>query len=168
MSKRGPTLFLAILLTLIPHVTWADDLTPAKEAGIRTLIGLTGTDRIGLALGAELTRRLLEALHTTGEEIPGEIYVIVNEEVKGVLEERMPELLNDLIPVYHRHFEHGEILDLIAFYRSPAGQKALQVMPQLQQASREIGLGWGERLGLDVMTRIDRRLDREGFGPAGH
>jgi hypothetical protein len=39
------------------------------------------------------------------------------------------EMLDDMIPVYQRHFTKSEIEALINFYSSPAGQKFLHEMP---------------------------------------
>jgi len=39
------------------------------------------------------------------------------------------EMLNDMIPIYQRHFTKSEIGALTAFYSSPAGQKFLHEMP---------------------------------------
>jgi len=41
----------------------------------------------------------------------------------------MDEMLNDMIPIYQRHFTKSDIAALIAFYSSPAGQKFLHETP---------------------------------------
>ncbi len=41
----------------------------------------------------------------------------------------MDEMLNDMIPIYQRHFTKSDINALIAFYSSPAGQKFLHETP---------------------------------------
>ena len=41
----------------------------------------------------------------------------------------MEEMLNEMIPVYQRHFTKSEIEALTTFYSSPAGQKFLHEMP---------------------------------------
>ena len=41
----------------------------------------------------------------------------------------MDEMLNDMIPIYQRHFTKSDIDALIAFYSSPAGQKFLNETP---------------------------------------
>jgi uncharacterized protein len=41
----------------------------------------------------------------------------------------LDEMLNDMIPVYQRHFTKSEIESLTAFYSSPTGQKFLHEMP---------------------------------------
>jgi uncharacterized protein len=41
----------------------------------------------------------------------------------------LDEMLNDMVPIYQRHFTKSEIDALSAFYSSPAGQKFLHEMP---------------------------------------
>ena len=41
----------------------------------------------------------------------------------------LDEMLNDMIPIYQRHFTKSEIDALTAFYSSPPGQKFLHEMP---------------------------------------
>jgi hypothetical protein len=41
----------------------------------------------------------------------------------------LDEMLNDMIPVYQRHFTKSDIEALTTFYSSPAGQKFLHEMP---------------------------------------
>ena len=39
------------------------------------------------------------------------------------------QLVADVAPVYDKHFTADELRDIIAFYRSPTGQKAMKEMP---------------------------------------
>lgn len=41
----------------------------------------------------------------------------------------LDEMLNDMVPVYQRHFTKSDIDALTAFYSSPTGQKFLHEMP---------------------------------------
>jgi uncharacterized protein len=41
------------------------------------------------------------------------------------------------VPLYDEHFDEAELRQLVAFYRSPAGRKALTVMPTLMQQGLE-------------------------------
>jgi len=41
----------------------------------------------------------------------------------------LDEMLNDMIPIYQRHFTKSEIEGMTAFYSSPTGQKFLHEMP---------------------------------------
>ena len=42
-------------------------------------------------------------------------------------------LLNDMVPIYDKHFTHDEIKGLIDFYSTPIGKKLLEKTPELTQ-----------------------------------
>jgi len=48
------------------------------------------------------------------------------------------EMLNDMIPIYQRHFTKSEIDGLTAFYSSPVGQKFLREMPAVTSESMQL------------------------------
>jgi hypothetical protein len=50
----------------------------------------------------------------------------------------LDEMLNDMIPVYQRHFMKSEIESLTAFYSSPTGQKFLHEMPAVTAETMRI------------------------------
>ena len=41
------------------------------------------------------------------------------------------EMMQAMVPVYQKHFNHGDIDSLIAFYSAPIGQKILREMPAI-------------------------------------
>jgi len=47
----------------------------------------------------------------------------------------LDEMLNDMIPIYQRHFTKSDIDTLTAFYSSPTGQKFLHEMPTVASES---------------------------------
>lgn len=50
------------------------------------------------------------------------------------------DLLNDMVPVYQRHFTKTEIDGLTAFYSSPIGQKFLHEMPAVTAETMQTAL----------------------------
>ncbi len=49
-------------------------------------------------------------------------------------------LQNDLIGIYAKAFTEAEVKQLVAFYETPIGKKALQQMPKLMQQGAQIGM----------------------------
>ncbi len=47
----------------------------------------------------------------------------------------LDEMLNDMIPIYQKHFTKPDIDALTAFYSSPTGQKFLHEMPEVTSES---------------------------------
>lgn len=48
------------------------------------------------------------------------------------------DMLNDLMPIYQKHFTKSEIDALIAFYSSPTGQKFLYEMPAVTAEAMQV------------------------------
>jgi hypothetical protein len=75
------------------------------------------------------------------------------------------DVMADAAPVYARHFTLKELRDLVAFYKSPTGKKAIVAMPQ---ASMEMLAGLAPRLDaltLQVNQKFADILKKRGFTP---
>jgi|ERR1039458_3950256 hypothetical protein len=49
------------------------------------------------------------------------------------------DLIEAMVPIYQRHFTHGEIQEIIHFYSSPAAQKMLEKMTAIMAESMQTG-----------------------------
>lgn len=68
------------------------------------------------------------------------------------------QLVEQLIPVYQKHYTSAELEQLIAFYDTPIGRKMLEVAPMVSAESIQIGREWGRQLG----EKVARQLIEEG------
>ncbi|MGA2697470.1 MAG: DUF2059 domain-containing protein [Terriglobales bacterium] len=50
-------------------------------------------------------------------------------------------MLEDMIPIYQKHFNHADLAAMTDFYASPTGQKALHEMPALTTESMQASYG---------------------------
>ena len=55
------------------------------------------------------------------------------------------EVINQLVPVYDKYFTEEELLGLIAFYKSPLGQKLLTVTPLVMKDSLDASLQYFQK-----------------------
>src|SRR5215469_15071202 len=62
----------------------------------------------------------------TAEQVAG-----LRKEYERIFIEYLANLMSDAPTLYARHFSADELHQLVAFYRSPLGQKSLHVLPQL-------------------------------------
>jgi len=69
---------------------------------------------------------------------------------------RRQELLAALVPLYARTFELSELEALVQFYKSPLGQRLIDVQPVLARESMQVGQSWGARIGADVGQQLER------------
>jgi hypothetical protein len=70
-----------------------------------------------------------------------------------------------MIAIYDKHFTHQDIRDLLSFYQTPIGKKAILVLPQVANEGMLTGQRWGQSLGPELDKRIIPALKREGLIP---
>lgn len=68
---------------------------------------------------------------------------------------RRGELEEAIVVVYERHFSTNEIVQLLAFYRTPIGQKVLSTLPAVLQESVVAGQEWGQRIGAAIGAQLE-------------
>lgn len=59
-----------------------------------------------------------------------ELLTYTLESTKGIVKKMLNE---DMVLLYDKYFTENEINDFIAFYKSPSGQKLIQVQPDIQK-----------------------------------
>jgi len=85
----------------------------------------------------------------------------VNARIKELLPQRIKwaETMEEIFyPIYDKHFTEQELKDLLAFYTSPTGKKAIQVMPDLLKESMEKA---AELMNPRLMQLINQVLEEE-------
>ncbi len=75
----------------------------------------------------------------------------------------MEGALTATIPVYEQYFSHGEIKDIIAFYKTKTGQKTILVMPQMLQQSMLISQQYFTKLMPDFQQGLVKKLQAAGY-----
>jgi hypothetical protein len=75
------------------------------------------------------------------------------------------ELIDLIVPIYDRHFSEADIDGMLAFYRSPLGQRVTQALPEITTESQEAGREWGQALGMKVGRTVGEKLAHGDYGP---
>ena len=89
-------------------------------------------------------------------------------EMRGEFERVVTDLSGDIMKdapaIYARHFSEQELRAMLVFYRSPAGAKALKVMPAvLTDVSKQIAPRM-QQMQVDLNTRIETIMRKHGYG----
>jgi len=63
---------------------------------------------------------------------------------------------------YSRNFSSEDLLALIAFYKTPAGQKLLQKLPTVTQELMLVGGKFGQSVAEDMRKRMIEELRKKG------
>ena len=92
------------------------------------------------------------------------------QELKGVSDiyfkqvARDPDLKKEMAGIYEEKFNKDELKKLITFYKSPLGQKSLQVLPEMTHAGGKLGKKYAEKYSENFkknLTRIMKKYQRE-------
>ena len=132
---------------------------PGRDSAKVTLIRqlLDETHAIDLAVTAMETS--LPVQRAANPRIPA----IFWDRFVALVHARRDSLASTFIDVYSRHFSTDDVRQLLAFYRTPVGQKLLAETPAITRESIMAGQAWGAQLGMEVA----RQLSAEGVKMPG-
>lgn len=158
-------LFVAVMFSLMNVKAETTNIEPEKLKLIKELIEVTGAASNSEQYSAAFSQQLVSVLKLTNPNLSEQAINIVEDEVaKTVIAAFAAESLQEQIyPIYAKHFSIAELEGLIAFNRSPAGQKANRVMPQLIAESNAAAKTWARTLSPEISHRVLQRFSSEGI-----
>jgi uncharacterized protein len=71
-------------------------------------------------------------------------------------------MVDDVAAVYANNFTLGELREIEAFYRQPAGQKLLEKTPAIAQQSNQVGQDATRKAADDLRARLTEALRQKG------
>jgi hypothetical protein len=165
--------FAAFLVVLIAGIaipaSAADASGSAKRRDIQRLMEVTGSAELAAQFTDVFSEQMFHGFKAVAPDIPVRALEVMKAELTQLFSERMagPEgLLEQMVPIYDRHFSHRDIQELLAFYRTPIGRKSIAVMPIIVQESMLAGQRWAQALGPEMQRRLMEALQREALLPA--
>lgn len=117
----------------------------AKEKSIRELLDLMGVEK----LSRQMTGQMFDAYRKQMPQVPADVWKKMEAKLSDV-----SEVIDNAVQVYDKHYTQADINGLIAFYKSPLGQKYLQELPAVQRESALFGAEWGRRKGAELQTEL--------------
>lgn len=78
------------------------------------------------------------------------------------LKPRFSEITNEVAQLYAQNFTEQELKDILAFYKSPAGQKLLQRQPKVIESSMKFAQTWANKLSDEVITKMREEMRKKG------
>lgn len=118
---------------------------PGASQAIRELIRATGGERL-----ARLTmEQMIARFRQERPSVPADFWD------RFLARVHTGELVDLIVPIYARHFTRAEIEELLAFYRTPLGQKLVAKQPAIIHESTMAGYEWGRRLGERAAAELE-------------
>ena len=139
---------LILVITFLPPCGNAlGQSAPSAEMkeDIRMLMNVTGASELGL----QAMNQTVGALREVVPDIPEAFFTRFMAKVDT------NDLVELAVPIYAKHFTHDEIKQLLAFYRTPLGQKMIATLPTIIQESGVVFGEWGKNLGLLVADELE-------------
>ena len=103
--------------------------SPQAQEAAQELLNVISTDMLGQtgrAMSAQVWPQLEAEL---GSKMNPAALTELRGEFEKMLERFLVESMKDAPALYAKHFSAQELRDITAFYKTPAGAKALQLMP---------------------------------------
>lgn len=150
--KIGPMIIaIALCVASASIAVSQDDVESRLTQVARELLEVTGAGELGIRMMSQMIDAKRQGMPNVPDEFWQDFMAGVN-----------PDDLNRLVvPIYARHFTVEEMKTMIAFYKTPVGQKLVSKLPVITQESMMVGRRWGMELG----TRIAQRLKDSGLVP---
>lgn len=79
------------------------------------------------------------------------------------MEARKAELLNEVSSIYAQRFTEQELKELLAFYKTPLGRKAINEEPNALDASMKRAQTWADDLYEKVLARFRVEMKKKGY-----
>jgi hypothetical protein len=129
-------------------------IDPAKEADIRRLLELSGTQQMMLQTVSQMATTMKPLM--TNALPPGDYREKLVELffAKFLSKDLTTGVLDLTVPLYAKYFTDAEIGELIAFYQSPVGRKLVSVNPQLLSDVQQGAMKLGQELGGECMREV--------------
>lgn len=152
----------ALLGSLLVGVCSAAEIDKEKREEIEKLLVVTGA----MDMGQQMSAQFVSMLHETMRKgrAPSLAMELMPLEVNAVIAEIMPAFKEMTIEIYDRYYTTAEIRDMINFYESQTGKKVIKTMPSLMQETMAVSMKIGERVGPEVVRRIEAKMALEKGG----
>ena len=157
---------LCVTLCLLASQLFAEELTAEKKLALKELMEITGAAKMGEMFGAMFVQQMTAALKQRDPDIDPRAYTVLDEEITKLMHEEFVEkesLQKLMYPIYHKYLSLAETRELIRFYKTPVGKKAISVMPLMAQEGMQAGQVWGQSLEPEIERRIAARFEKEGI-----
>lgn len=157
-----------VLSSCLGQAALAEEISASKLADIKQLMEITGSANIAKQFSGMVSQQVFQMLKKNRPDIPAHSVDVMNKELLALFSERMAVpggLLDQIIPIYDKYFTQAEIKELVAFYQTPIGKKAIAVLPKVVNESMLAGQKWGQSLGPEIDKRVKAVLTKEGLMP---
>ncbi|MEJ2432209.1 MAG: DUF2059 domain-containing protein [Pseudolabrys sp.] len=82
--------------------------------------------------------------------------------IRTELQPRFHEISDEVALLYAKNFTQDQLKAILAFYKSPAGQKLLQKQPDVIDSSMKFAQNWANKLSDEVVAKMRADMKKRG------
>lgn len=144
--KTRITIWVAslVLMGTLSVFAEADSVAVSRRADIRRLMEITEAGKSGIQAMNQMIAKFKERRSRVPEKFWHEFMAKVDPN----------DIIELKIPIYEKYLTHEDIVQLIAFYESPIGQKLIKVQPQIFRESLDVSVEWTRKLGKEITEKL--------------
>lgn len=140
--------------------------TPEALAEARELVAIISKDTIRqmvTQVAGQVWPMVERGLRAKQPDISANVLAELRTEFERIQIEYMADLMQDAPVIYARHFSAAELRELLAFYRSPIGAKALRELPQIMAESMALIMPRLQQVQAKTMEAFTKVLRSRGL-----
>ncbi len=155
-----------ICILLASHISYAEELSPAKKKVIDEMLEITGALRMAEMMGNAAAGQMVNALRAQSKTVDAKTVNVIKDEMSSLMHEEFIAngfMQNLSYDIYHKHFTLAELEKIVAFYKTEVGNKLAANLPQITQEAMQKGQQHGMSLGPKMQQRLMARFAKEGI-----
>jgi hypothetical protein len=154
---------VAILVVVVASagLARAQEPTPGHLAAARELITITNS----LSAIQELLPQFAESIrrhNVTRPELTKDLEAVL-ESLKPEMELQRQQMINEAAKVYAKALTEAELKEVVAFFKTPSGQKYIKLQPDITDEIINAVQVWTQQVSEYVMVRTRAEMGKRGF-----
>jgi hypothetical protein len=146
---------------MLAGVALAQQPTAAAVAAAKALVETKGGSQMFDPVIAGIVDQTKGALLQTNPQLSKDLND-VGTQLRTEFGPKRDELVTEAARRYAQRFSEQELKDLLAFFKTPLGQKMLTLEPQVLDDTFNYVQQWAPRVGEEVMNRFRAEMKKKG------
>jgi hypothetical protein len=164
-----------LFLALTSYAQQASNDSPASKEDVQRYLDAIHSTEMMKQIMQAMSKPMHDMVHQQYVKDQAKLPPDFESRMNGIMDDMlstMPfgEMMQAMVPVYQKHFTHGDIDSLIAFYSAPIGQKILREMPAITSEAMQSMMPIMRRQMDAVMQRVQQEMaaSLKGSPKVGH
>ena len=153
-------LALGYLITM--GTTQAQQVTPASIELARQVVLVKGGNKTFDPIIPGVIESAKNMFLPTNPNLAKDLTDVANQLRKQYDEPKRAELLTEVAKTYAQRFSEQELKDLLAFYKSPLGQKVVNEEPLVLEATLKRAQDWANNFSEEMIAKVREEMRKRG------